>query len=115
MPFQIEKQRQDKWCWAAVSVSVDHYFFPGSTSSQCQIARNVLGGLPCCSDPAGCNTPARLQPALDAVGRLRGTLPRRLQFDEIQQEIDARRPVCVRVGWDGGGGHFVVVSGDRGS
>src|SRR5437867_2038718 len=113
MPFQIEKQLQDKWCWAAVSVSVDHYFSPGSTFSQCRIARDVLGGLPCCGAPDTCNTPASLRAALDDVGRFRDRLPRPLLFDEIRQEIDARSPVCVRIGWNGGGGHFVVISGYR--
>ena len=62
--FQIEKQRKDKWCWAAVSVSVDHYFSPGSTTSQCQLAKEVLEDilktvLSCCSNPDECNVPAK--------------------------------------------------------
>lgn len=113
MPFQIQKQLEDKWCWAAVAVSVDHYFFPGSTSSQCRIARDVLGVPQCCGDPDACNTAAKLQDALDAISRLREILPRALLFDEIRQEIDAGQPVCARIGWNGGGGHFVVVSGYR--
>jgi hypothetical protein len=32
-----------------------------------------------------------------------------LSFDEIQTEIGAARPVCARIGWDNGGGHFVVI------
>ncbi len=111
MPFQIEKQREDLWCWAAVSASVDHYFFPASTSTQCKIAREVLGIDNCCADPDLCNDKAKLQDALEAVGRLRETLPRPLRFEEIRQEIDAFLPVCVRIGWNGGGGHFVVISG----
>ena len=111
--FQIEKQREDKWCWAAVSVSVDHYFSPGSASSQCRVARDVLGIAQCCSNPDDCNTPARLQAGLSVVGRLKAILLRPLQFNEIRREIDALRPVCVRIAWNGGGGHFVVISGYR--
>jgi hypothetical protein len=111
--FEIEKQREDKWCWAAVSVTVDHYFSPGSTSTQCRVARNVLGVTQCCSDPDVCNTPAKLQTALTAVRKLKDTLTRPLEFDEIRQEIEAGRPVCVRIGWSGGGAHFVMISGYR--
>lgn len=27
--------------------------------------------------------------------------------------IDASKPVCVRIGWNGGGGHFVAIAGYR--
>jgi hypothetical protein len=113
MPFPIEKQLEDKWCWAAVTVSVDHYFFPASTSSQCQIARDVLSIADCCSNPDGCNRAAKLQDALTDVSRLTEILPRPLRFDEIQREIDAKRPVCARIAWNEGSAHFVVVSGYR--
>jgi hypothetical protein len=29
-------------------------------------------------------------------------------------EIDARRPVGLRIGWRGGGGHFIAIEGYRG-
>lgn len=111
--FQIQTQEEELWCWAAVSASVDHYFSPQSTSTQCQVAQEVLNIEGCCGNPQACNAPAILQDALRAVGRLRGTLPRPLDFQEIQQQIDSSQPVCVRIQWDGGGGHFVVLSGYR--
>ena len=111
--FQIETQEQDGWCWAAVSASVDHYFSPQSTLTQCQVAQEVLKTNGCCQNPQACDVPATLQDALSAVGRLRGTLQRALDFPEIRQLIDAGQPVCVRIQWESGGGHFVVLSGYR--
>ncbi|MEB2360098.1 MAG: hypothetical protein OZ929_02090 [Bryobacterales bacterium] len=118
----MQEQDADQWCWAAVSVSLEHYFFPISTTSQCQMAQDVLGAADCCSDREVCNQPRKLQEALDVIRRKTAKLPRRLTFQtlpqplgfpDIRREIDAGFPVCARIGWAGGGGHFVVVSGYR--
>ena len=34
-----------------------------------------------------------------------------LTFDEIRHEIDAERPICIRIAWRDGGGHFIVIVG----
>jgi Papain-like cysteine protease AvrRpt2 len=112
--FRLERQEHSLWCWAAVSTSVDHYFSQRSTSSQCRIAKKVLGrkvrGVDCCRTPLACNQTALLQVALAAVGRLRGRpLLGVLTPDQIKREIDRNRPVCVFIKWSGGGGHFVVI------
>lgn len=116
--FYMQKQRQDKWCWAAVAASVDHYFSPHSRQTQCQIAQKVNGNMDgdksrCCTDPEPCNQPANLADALRAVGRYRDTVPKAFTFEEVQAEIDAGRPVCVAIKWRDGGGHFVAISGYR--
>lgn len=122
MPFEMQEQCADQWCWAAVSVSVEHYFFPMSTTSQCQMAQDVFGVADCCSDKEVCNQPRKLQDALDVIRRKTATLsrpltfrtlPKPLSFPDVRQEIDAGLPVCVRIGWAEGGGHFVVLSGYR--
>jgi hypothetical protein len=112
--FAIQTQEADKWCWAAVSASVNHYFFPDSTLSQCQIARRVLGVDSCCGNRETCNQVAKLDVALEKSGTIvREPLARSLSFEEIKQEIDGRRPICARIQWAGGGGHFVVIRGYR--
>ena len=111
--YPLEKQVQDKWCWAAVTASVDHYFNPGSTLSQCEVAEAVLGGN-CCPDQEACNQVESLDNALSKFNRLDGVATAfSPSFEEIQQKIDSRMPVCVRVEWRGGGGHFVVITGYR--
>jgi hypothetical protein len=110
--FQIESQQKSEWCWAAVAVSIDKYFNPNSTRTQCQIAERVLNAQNCCNAAAdNCNQPATLIEALQKINRWSRTLDRPLRFDEIRQELDAGRPVCARIQWTGGGDHFVVIAG----
>ncbi len=32
-------------------------------------------------------------------------------IDNIVTEIDGGHPICVIIGWSGGGGHFVAIAG----
>jgi hypothetical protein len=125
MPFPIENQEEDLWCWAAISNSVDHYFNPQSRLTQCTIANTVLRATNCCGRPRpdSCNQAETLQSALNAIGRLTETLVPESDFSQgtfkaiddfqgIQNEIDHRRPVCVRIQWFGGTkAHFVAICG----
>jgi hypothetical protein len=36
---------------------------------------------------------------------------RSANFGNLQSELDAGRPMCVRIEWRGGTGHFLVVDG----
>lgn len=105
----MEVQQESEWCWAAVSASVERFLQPGSYLTQCEIASEVMG-VDCCSEPDLYDEPEMLQDALGAVGRLRGVTGR-LTFEQLQSEINANRPVCIRIAWDGGGAHFVALSG----
>ena len=124
MPFPIEQQQQDQWCWDAVSDSVDHYFNPNSTLNQCRVAQQVLAtDADCCNNPGAdaCNRTEKLQVALGDLGRLNKTLvipsdcvgtpfSSLNDFAGIKSEIDNGRPVGVRIQWFGGTkGHFVVI------
>ena len=113
VPFRMQNQEMDNWCWAAVSVSVDRFFAPRSTLRQCRMAQKILKLKRCtgrnCTE--ACDQPWYLDKALRRVGRLRGHPLGRLKFAQVQQEIDNGVPVCVRIGWRGGGGHFVVITG----
>jgi Papain-like cysteine protease AvrRpt2 len=105
----MQPQENDNWCWAAVAVSVAHYFDSNTPWTQTALAAKVVPTDPCKAEP---NCPEPLQTALAAVGRLKGP-PKTdsLSFNEVQTAIDAGLPLCVRVGWFGGGGHFVAVDG----
>jgi hypothetical protein len=132
--FSIQQQQQSEWCWAAVAVSVERFFNPASKLTQCEVANKVLpieypaNHLPksdcgcccqCCCDPGSCDEPAELELALQLIHKWRTTLdqsvmsPGTLTFEEVCREIDQRRPICVGITWDSGGGHFVVVRGYR--
>jgi hypothetical protein len=110
MPFQIQTQLQDLWCWAAVSASISSYYSPRSRWSQCEIASYVLGGN-CCATPGQYNVAAYLQDALQVIAKLRGIVRRSLSFEDIRAELLRGNPIAVRIGWRGGGGHFVIIRG----
>ncbi|MFL5155636.1 MAG: papain-like cysteine protease family protein [Microvirga sp.] len=109
--FSIQKQLQTQWCWAAVSTSVSLYFNRSSTWTQCTVANTNLKRSDCCGSPSNCNTPSVLEVPLKITGNLRTMMDRRLSLNEVQGEISGNSPVCARIAWHGGGGHFVVVSG----
>lgn len=112
MPFLMEKQKQSEWCWAAVALSIERYFSPYSVWGQCGIAAQVLkDAKDSCEYPENHDEPAQLETALAVVSRLRNTRKGPMKFEEIQQELDAGRPVCVRIKWIGDGAHFVVLTG----
>lgn len=118
----IQRQEKSEWCWAATSVSVDLFFRPDSTHTQCDMASLVLD-LPCCDDgkPAqsdACNAPHALNPVLGRLHLLAADpILTPLTFDRVQKEIDAGRPVCVLIKWlDNQGhvtdrGHFIAING----
>jgi hypothetical protein len=117
LTFSIQKQLQTNWCWAAVSTSVSHFYNAASTWTQCKVANQAWGRKDCCSDPAAasdvnrCNAPWYLDRALTITGNLDRVELRSLTFNEIQSEIGAKKPIGVRVGWYGRGGHFLVIRG----
>jgi hypothetical protein len=110
--FHVPLQEQDNWCWAAVAKGVAAHV--GAVWQQCDIAGLELGQS-CC--PAGtnsgvCNLPWYLDLALTRVGHFRAMVgsPAPL-VPQVSHEIHAHHPVGVRIGWSGGGGHFVAIRG----
>lgn len=111
--LNMQTQQQSEWCWAAVSTSVALYYDAASPWTQCKVVNAELGMTSCCTNgsSAGCNQPWYLDKALSRVSHFdhwRGGTATR---DEIVAEVKAGRPLGVRIGWSGGGGHFVVIDG----
>lgn len=113
LAFVIQHQQQTEWCWAAVSASIDYYFKPSTIWSQCSLANNQLQQSSCCvnGSSAQCNCPWYLDRALSLINRLRSFVSAAASFGNIQQEISQKDPLCARIGWSDGGGHFVVIYG----
>jgi Papain-like cysteine protease AvrRpt2 len=115
--FEIEPQCHSYWCWAAVAASVSAFYDETSTFSQCRIANLELHRQDCCTFDCGANGVEfnimhTLGSALNRAGRLKRLVRfQRATRAEVQQEIRARRPLCVRTIWSGGGAHFVVIVG----
>lgn len=111
----IERQRQTNWCWAAVSKGVAD-FLQAAGWTQCAIVNAELSLSGCCGEAGAgqpCNQPWYLDEALERIGRFGRMTGMATPFDRLRLELDAGRPLCARIGWEGGGGHFVALGGWR--
>lgn len=113
LAFTMQPQQQTQWCWAAVSTSVSLFYDPSSTWTQCTVANAELGQTTCCQNgsSAACNVPWFLDRALQRTGNLNAFSSGVTSFADVRTETNAGRPLGVRIGWSGGGGHFVVIEG----
>ena len=112
LPFTIEKQLHTQWCWAAVSVSVARFYRRWSPWTQCKVVSKERGA-DCCQDGgrSECNQPHYLDRALECTGTLGQYFDHPLTQDDVRREIGRRSPLGCRVGWNHGGGHFIVITG----
>ncbi|HEX8738108.1 MAG TPA: papain-like cysteine protease family protein [Pyrinomonadaceae bacterium] len=111
--FNMQAQQQNQWCWSAVGTSTSLFYNSSSIWTQCSLANQQLGQTTCCQNggsPA-CNQPWYLDRALQAVGNLDHLVGGTITYPQVQQEINAARPLGSRIGWAGGGGHFVILDG----
>jgi hypothetical protein len=109
---ELQPQEQTYWCWAAVVASIVAFFDPRDTATQCAVANAVLRRRTCCESGSSsdCNAEASLGRALDEAGHL-AEVHRTAEFANLQREIDAKRPMCGRIEWERGQGHFLVIDG----
>jgi hypothetical protein len=116
LPFCMQPQLQDKWCWAASAASAACFYNSASTWTQCALADAELPGPDtCCQDGSTpeCDQEWTLQDALTRTGHFASysnVIPTRAQ---IRSEILNGRPLGARTQWDDGSGHFVMIVGYR--
>ena len=117
VPISVQHQLQTNWCWAACSSSASAFYDPASTWGQCGIVNAELKENGCCGtgSSAKCNVPWYLDRALRRTGNFARKSDGPARWETVRSEIDAGRPVGVRIGWFGGGGHFVMITGYRGA
>ncbi len=109
----MQPQQQTQWCWSAVATSVSLFYDSASGWTQCALVDAELGQTSCCVNGGTptCNQPWFLDLALTRTGNLDPPVGGVATFAVTANEIDAGQPVGVRIGWSGGGGHFVVIAG----
>jgi hypothetical protein len=110
--FDMQAQTQSNWCWAATATSVSHFYWPWSGWTQCSVANGELGRGDCCNSPvpSPCNVPWYLDRALTRTDNF-VSITGPVDYQTVRTEIAAGRPVGARIGWSGGGGHFMVIYG----
>lgn len=113
----MQRQQQDQWCWAAVTVSVATYYGVDTDLTQCRLVNAVFNLETCCNDGGtdACNRPWYLDRALNWTRMLKRAVPGApAELDEVRAEIDSGRPVGVHIHWRGGdAGHFIAIEGYR--
>ena len=109
----MEPQLQSEWCWAACSTSVSHFYDAASTWTQCDVVNAELAQTGCCENGSSgaCNQPWYLDRALRRTNHFDNRRKGPASISELRSQLDAGRPVGARIGWAGGGGHFVAISG----
>ena len=109
----MPSQKGIHWCWAAVAAGVQQ-FYEQCSDDQCKIAGRVTTRK-CCpyGRQAGCDTVQKLPGALGAHWAAQCDVDDPCKTpDYVKQQIDAGRPIAVRIAWSGnGGGHFVAITG----
>lgn len=113
LSFTGQAQIQTEWCWSAVSVSISLFYNSGSGWTQCTMANQELGQTTCCQDGSTpqCDQPWYLDRALKRSGNLNGVSSGTASFAQVVAAVNQNRALGVRIGWAGGGGHFVTVAG----
>jgi hypothetical protein len=113
LPFTMQTQKLENWCWAAVSVSVAKFYQGQSPWRQCLLVNDQLGLANCCPNgsPAECDQPWFLERGLDRVGHLARKEEASVAFQTVSDEIDNRRPLGCFIVWPQGPGHFVILNG----
>jgi hypothetical protein len=111
--FNMEAQTQSNWCWAATSKSVSFFYSTLLNPwSQCKIASSELGQTCCTSPvPGPCNVPWYLDRALTRTKNFVELKYGTMTWEAVKEQIDAGLVVGTRIGWSGGGGHFMAIYG----
>lgn len=115
IPFQVQSQEMDNWCWAAVTSSVVEYLDPRQAGAwtQCAVASAELAKSCCVTPrPDPCDQTNTLDGPLNRVGHLRqSVISGYIGARAIATELDADLPVPIRVQWPSRGGHFLSIRG----
>lgn len=114
LAFTMQLQTETEWCWAATSTSVSLFYDPvNSPWTQCKVVNAEQNQTTCCSDgsSAVCNVSWYLDKALTRTNNFNYSVGNSLSISDLDSEFQNGRPMGTRIGWAGGGGHFMVLGG----
>ena len=116
LEFRLEHQKQSQWCWAAVAISICRFYSDQNWPSQCQLVNDVFSGTSggdCCQDGSSseCDMPWDLRDVLNRAKHLQQPVRGVISFQDLTNEIEARRPVAARILLADMTAHFVVLVG----
>ena len=99
--IRIHPQENTQWCYAAVIQSILEYYTHNSTS-QPDIVRNVTGS-------SANNSPQDPHGDLHRMDLIYDSYDGHPSWETIREQVDARRPIIVRIGANTG--HYVIIIG----
>ena len=114
LAFTMQQQLQTEWCWAATSTSVSVFYDLINTPwTQCKVVNAEQAQTTCCQNgaSAACNVSWYLDKALTRTKNLDHYVSNSLSISDLDLELAQGRPMGTRIGWAGGGGHFMVLAG----
>lgn len=101
------QQAKSNWCWIAVSQMLGKYY--GNNVTQSGIAYQILGNY---NNVPG--TDSQVKSAIYyAIGHKYSISLKNnaLSYDDMQKNISGYRPIPIKVQWNSGGAHAVIISG----
>lgn len=102
-------QEKTNWCWAAGTAYVSDCL--STYQTQCHVASTCITLCKSeCTDHE-CNTPYYLEVSLRKFNHFHETTTGKIKLSEVRHEIEKNRPVGVRIQWQGGGGHIILIIG----
>jgi len=109
--IEAQAQLETNWCWAAVASSISQYV--SVAFSQCEIVNQQVGRTDCCINPSSsnCNQSGYLDQALQFVNCFAYEEDQASSYTEVRGALLTNLPPCIRIGWSGGGGHFIIIKG----
>ena len=122
LPLYIEEQHKTNWCWAATALSIIEYFDPMSRTMQKDIVKTIFGDETTNRGNRAENYLNRSTNLIENIYYNKNSrdvadknfvtnADKTLDFDFLRTEIDNGKPIGMSVGWQGGGGHAIVLSG----
>ena len=117
--FSVEHQKQDQWCWAAVTLGICRFYGDKTWQQQCDLVNDtfapIRGNTDCCQSGSTlpCNMSWTLSIVLNMTNHLAPPIRGAVTFADLMQEIETgQRPVAVRITFsDLITAHFIVLTG----
>lgn len=110
LSIKPEAQQKNLWCWVGASTAIANYYGAGVTQNEfCNIAKGNQTTQPC---PNVTGDLTDIQNAFRSFDINPGKIQYgSVSFQTIKREIDAKRPVLVRIKFPSGMGHYLVIEG----
>ncbi len=110
LSFTMQHQLEANWCWAACGTSVGLFYGTGNWT-QCDTATGCLPGQNCCANAGSCNVYGYLNKALTYTRSFNHTADGTCPPNTVRAQLNNGNSVCTRVAWNGGGAHFMAITG----